>query len=186
MMFPSYTKSDAPADSLPLIERSLATYGFLPNLHAVLAAAPATYKAYLDTFELLEKHSTLSPLEQQIVFQTANFHNRCHYCLPGHSMLMTLQKMPDAIIEALREGEPLADVKLEALRLYTQRLLEHQGHLSQAEIQDFVLAGYKERQALEVLVGLACKLLSNYTNALARTPLDEPIKSFAWTHPAER
>ena len=29
-------------------------------------------------------------------------------------------------------------------------------------------------------------VLSNFTNALARTELDEPVKAFAWTHPAER
>jgi len=185
-MFPLLTKDTAPAEALPLMERSIAAYSFVPNLHAVLAAAPITYRAYLDTFEAFEKHSSFSPLEQQIIFQTANFQNRCHYCLPGHTMLMTLQKMPAEIIQALREGRPLADAKLEALRLYTQRLIDKRGHLTQGEVHDFLRVGYNERHALEVLVGLAAKLLSNFTNALAHTPLDEPIKTFEWKHPAER
>src|SRR5690242_11289677 len=49
-MFKLLTKETAPDESAPLVDRSVATYGFLPNLHAVLAAAPATYQAYLDTF----------------------------------------------------------------------------------------------------------------------------------------
>lgn len=34
--------------------------------------------------------------------------------------------------------------------------------------------------------GLATKLLSHFTNALAHTDLNEPVKPFAWVHPADR
>ena len=185
-MFKLLTKQTAPAESAPLVDRSVATYGFLPNLHAVLAAAPAAYQAYLDTFDLFEKYTSLSPLEQQVVFQTSNYENRCHYCMPGHSMLMTLKKMPGDVIQALREGTPIADKKLEALRVYTRRLIERRGHVSEMELREFLAAGYTERQALEVLVGLASKLISNFTNAIADTPIDEPVKPFAWKHPQDR
>jgi hypothetical protein len=33
---------------------------------------------------------------------------------------------------------------------------------------------------LEVLVGVAMKTLSNYTNHIAETPLDEQLQAFAW------
>lgn len=113
MTFKSYTKEDAPKDSLPLIEQSLKNYGFLPKLHSILAEAPATYQAYLDTFALFEHNTSFTPLEQQVVFMTANFENACHYCIPGHSFLMTYKGMPADILEALREGKPLKDKKLE-------------------------------------------------------------------------
>ena len=182
-MFNYLSKDTAPVESTPLIERSMRSYGFLPKLHAILAESPATYKAYLDTFELFENGTTLSPLERQIVFQISNYENNCSYCMPGHTFLMKLAKMPDPVIEALREGNPLEDKRLEALRLYTQRLLRQKGHLSESEINEFFDAGYTRRQSLEVLVGLASKLLSNFTNALARTELDDPVKKYAWTHP---
>lgn len=185
-MFDYLTKDTAPAESVPLIERSIRTYAFLPKLHAVLAVSPAAYQAYLDTFEYFEKKTTLTPLEQQVVFQTSNYENDCQYCMPGHTFLMKLAKMPDTVIEALREGKPIADQRLEALHLYTQRLLTQRGHLSEAEIKEFIDAGYTRRQALDVLVGLAAKLVSNFTNALARTELDDPVKPYAWTHPDRR
>jgi alkylhydroperoxidase family enzyme len=112
-MFAYHTKETAPKESLPQIEQSVAAYGFLPNLHKVLAEAPATYEAYNHLFALFAKQTTLSPLEQQVVMMTANFENRCHYCTAGHSMLMKLSGMPAEHIEALREGRPLADAKLE-------------------------------------------------------------------------
>jgi AhpD family alkylhydroperoxidase len=185
-MFTYHSKETAPADSRPLIERSIATYTFLPNLHAVLAEAPAAYRAYLDTFELFERYTTLSPLEQQVVFQTANYENRCHYCLPGHTMLMQMAGMPQDVIAALRDGTPIADRRLEALRVYARRLIERRGHLSDTEIEEFFAAGFSRRQALEVIVGLASKTISNFTNAIARTELDGPVKALAWVHPSER
>lgn len=185
-MFKSYTKENAPKESLPQIERSLKNYGFLPKLHEILAEAPATYQAYLDTFGLFENHTTFTPLEQQVVFMTANYENNCHYCVPGHSFLMTLKKMPADVIESLREGKPIKDEKLQALRTYARLLIEKRGHLEDAEIQAFLSAGYTQRQALEVLVGLAAKLISNYTNSLAKTELDDVSKPHDWVHPKER
>jgi alkylhydroperoxidase family enzyme len=185
-MFTYHTIESAPAESLPLIEHSIAAFGFLPKLHQVLAAAPATYEAYSRTFDLFEKATTLTPLEQQVVFMTANYENRCHYGTAGHSMLMTMMKMPAAHIAGLRDGEPLADAKLEALRGFTRALIERRGHVGDAALRAFLEAGYTQRQALEVLTGLAAKLISNFTNALAHTQLDEPVKPFAWQHPAER
>ncbi len=184
-MFTYYTKENAPQETAPQIEQSLKNYGFLPKLHAVLAEAPAAYKAYLDTFALFENNTTLTPLEQQVVFQTANFENNCHYCMPGHSALMNLKNMPGDVIEALREGKPIKDEKLEALRSYTQLMCVKSGHLSEEELEAFLSAGYTNRQALEVLVGLAAKLISNYTNALAHTELDDISKPYAWVHPKE-
>lgn len=185
-MFKYFTKEDAPKDSLPQIERSLKNYGFLPTLHQILAGAPAAYQAYLDTFALFEHHTTFSPLERQVVFMTANYENNCHYCVPGHSFLMTLKKMPADVIESLREGQPIEDAKLEALRTYTRRLIDKRGHLDETEIKAFLDASYTERQALEVLVGLAAKLISNFANSLAHTVLDDVSKPHAWIHPKDR
>lgn len=181
--FKYFDQKTAPTESLPLIDRSIRTYDFLPKLHAVMAEAPATYRAYLDTFELFEYETTLTSLEQQVVFQTANYRNRCHYCLAGHTYIMKAAGMPEDVIEALRAGTPIRDVRLEALRVYASRLIEQRGQLSNHELLEFLNAGFTSRQALEVLVGLAAKLLSNFTNALAHTGLDDPVKSYAWVPP---
>lgn len=185
-MFTYHTAATAPAESSALIEQSVKTFGFLPKLHQVLAAAPATYEAYSHTFDLFQKATTLTPLEQQIVFMTSNYENRCHYCTAAHSMLMGMMKMPAEHIAALRDGEPLADAKLEALRGFTRALIERRGHVGDGQLRDFLDAGYTQRQALEVLTGLAAKLISNFANALAHTEVDEPVKAFAWQHPADR
>jgi alkylhydroperoxidase family enzyme len=132
------------------------------------------------------KNTSLTPVEQQVVFMTSNFENNCHYCIPGHTWMMKAAKMPDDVIEALREGTPLPDPKLQALHVYTKELLDNRGHIGEDRLQAFLDAGYTKQQALEVLTGLSAKLISNFTNAITHTEVDEPMKAFAWTHPSER
>jgi AhpD family alkylhydroperoxidase len=151
-----------------------------------MAAAPALYEAYLGTSRLFEGATTLSPLEQQVVLMTASYVNDCGYCVPGHTHLMKATGMPDEVVEALREGTPIGDSRLEALRTFARRLVEARGHLGPEEVRAFLAAGYSHRQALEVLVGLAAKMFSNYTHALAGVEVDPGTRGFAWTHPARR
>jgi len=185
-MFTYHEVDTAPEASKPLMEASLKGFGMIPNLHKVLAEAPATYEAYNTVFNLFMKNTTLSPLEQQVVFMTANFENNCHYCVPGHTWMMHAGKMPEEVIEALREGTDIPDAKLQALHLYAKELLDNRGHIGDDRLQAFLEAGYNKRQALEVLTGLSAKLISNFTNALAHTEPDAAFQKYAWTHPSER
>lgn len=185
-MFTYHDLESAPEESRPLIEQSQKTMGMLPNLHKVLAEAPATYETYNTAFGLFMKNTTLSPLEQQVVFMTANFENNCHYCIPGHTWMMHSAGMPQDVIEALREGSAIPDAKLQALHDFTKGLLDHRGHIGDEKLQAFLDAGFTKRQALEVLTGLASKLISNFTNALAHTEPDAPFQQYAWTHPDQR
>ncbi|MBD1390906.1 carboxymuconolactone decarboxylase family protein [Neiella sp. HB171785] len=185
-MFTYYELDNAPEESKPLMEQSLKGFGMLPNLHKILAEAPATYEAYNTTFSLFMNNTTLSPIEQQVVFMTSNFENNCHYCVPGHTWMMKAGKMPEEVIEALREGTVIPDAKLQALHDFAKALLDQRGHIGDDKLQAFLAAGYSKRQALEVLTGLASKLISNFTNALTHTEVDAPMKAFAWTHPSQR
>lgn len=185
-MFSYHTAETAPQESRALLEQSQKNMGMVPNLHRVLAEAPATYETYNTAFGLFMKNTTLSPLEQQVVFMTANFENNCHYCVPGHTWMMHAGKMPEAVIEALREGTAISDPKLQALHDFAKALLDQRGHIGDEKLQEFLDAGFTKRQALEVLTGLASKLISNFTNALAHTEPDAAFQKYAWQHPDER
>lgn len=186
-MFTYYTKETAPAESKPLIDQSIRMFGFLPNLSKIMAEAPITYEVFNTAYTLFSSKSAFSPVEQQVIMMTANFENQCHYCIAGHSWVMkTFQNIPEDVIAALRDGRPPADMRLGALHVFTSQLIEKRGHIGDAELQKFLDAGYTKRQALEVLTGLAAKLITNFTNALAHTELDDPMKPFVWTHPDKR
>lgn len=51
------------------------------------------------------------------------------------------------------------------------------------QMQAFFDVGYSDQQALEVILALAVKLISNYTNSIAGTPLDKEAMSKVWKKP---
>ena len=89
----------------------------------------------------------------------------------------------EAELEALRDGSPLADPKLEALRAFASAVVQELGWVSEEEVDGFLAAGFEREQVLDVVVGVAYKTLSNYTNHLAGTPLDSAFAAFAWEPP---
>jgi alkylhydroperoxidase family enzyme len=186
VMFTYHTRETAPADSLPLIELSIKTYGFFPKMHQILAEAPLTYEMYNTALDGLSNRSTFSPAEQELIMLTASYENRGNYSMAGHTMRAQRKHVPADVIAALRDGVALTDAKLEALRTFVRSMLEKRGHVGDDELLKFLNAGYSKRQALEVLTGLAAKLISDFTNALARTELDDAVKPLSWTHPSER
>ena len=182
-MFTYHTPETAPKESVAILENAQKNYGMIPNLHAILAEAPTTYEAYNWLYTKFTSETTLSPLEQQVVMMTINFENNCHYCVPAHTWIMKSAGMPEDVIASLRKGETLSDTKLEALRVFTKELWVKSGRVEEAQVIKFLDAGYTKRQSLEIMTGLATKLISNFTNALTNTDVDVPFKEFAWTAP---
>jgi alkylhydroperoxidase family enzyme len=90
-------------------------------------------------------------------------------------------KVPEALIQAVRDGLPLADAKLQALRHFTEVLVERRGWAPESEVEAFRAAGYSPRQIIEVVAFVSHKTLSNYLNHLAETPLDAAFAPLAWT-----
>ncbi|WP_405250910.1 carboxymuconolactone decarboxylase family protein [Dokdonia sp. Asnod3-C12] len=169
----------APQESKPLLENSLKSFGMLPGLHGVLAESPQILKAYQELHELFT-NSSFNEDELTVVWQTINVEHACHYCVPAHTGIAKMMKVDDAIIEALRNETPLEDAKLEALRTFTLSLTRNRGNVSQEDLTAFYAAGYGERQVLDIILGLSQKVISNYTNHIANTPVDAAFEKFAW------
>jgi hypothetical protein len=87
--------------------------------------------------------------------------------------LAKMQKMEPAVIAALRNGTEIPDRKLEALHRFTTLVVRSRGWVSDADTDAFLAAGYTQRNVLEVILGVATKVMSNYTNHVAHTQLDQ-------------
>ena len=177
-----YSIGDAPEDSKESLIQAKEIFGFLPNVEAVSAEAPTLLKAGMVLWELFGTTS-FSPIEQQVVYLTANFTHNCHYCMAVHSALADAVNMSAEDLEALRQGTPLSDPKLQALRQFTQRMIETRGWVEKSEILAFMAHGYTKQQVLEIVLGIAMKVIHNYTNHIAETPLDEVFQPYAWSRP---
>lgn len=181
--FTAYTAETAPEAARPTLGAAKAAFGFVPNLQAHMAESPELLAGYSALWDLFSK-STLTPHEQQVVYLTSNFENECHYCMAGHTTLAKMQKMDPAVIQALRDGTPLPDAKLEALHKFATLVVRNRGWVSDADVDAFLAAGYTRRNVLEVVLGVATKVMSNYTNHIVHTPLDAFMKGNEWSKPA--
>lgn len=184
--FKLHNLATAPVAAVPILEAANKGLGFIPNLYAHLAEAPSALEAYKNLGALLEK-SSLTPAEQQVVLISVSVENVCAYCVAAHSFLArNMVKIADNIIAALRSGQTLPNQKLNALSVFAKAVVHKRGWVGGSrELNDFFAAGYTQQNALEVVLGVAMKTLSNYTNHLTDTPLDAAFASEAWEAPSQ-
>jgi uncharacterized peroxidase-related enzyme len=171
------TASDAAKNDLRQVQEK---HRFIPNLLGLMANAPPVLTAYLTLGELFEQTS-LSPLERQIVLLAASVANECDYCVAAHSVTGKMHQVPADAIAAIREGRSLSVARWQALRLLTQDIVTKQGWPDDDVIAHFIDVGFSASQVLEVILGVAMKTLSNYTNHLAATPLDSQFAGAEWS-----
>jgi alkylhydroperoxidase family enzyme len=179
--FPIHTLESAPQASRALLEDSNKAFGRLPGLHATMAEAPALLEGYKQLHRLFAQETSFDKDELTVVWQAINVEHACHYCVPAHTGIAKMMKVDDAISDALRDETPLPNAHLEALRTFTLQVVRQRGDVSDPQVQAFLDAGYTKRQILEVVLGVAQKVMSNYTNHLAQTPVDAPMQKFGWT-----
>lgn len=184
--FKLHNLATAPVAAVPILHAAEKGLGFVPNLYAHLAEAPVALEAYKDLGALLEK-SSLTPTEQQVVLIAVSVKNNCAYCVAAHSFLArNMVKVPDNILAALRSGQPLPDAKLNALATFAKAVVRERGWVAGSqELNAFFSAGYTPQNALEVVLGVTMKTLSNYANHLTDTPLDAAFASEAWESPED-
>lgn len=181
--FTLHDETTAPDESKPLLANSKKAYGMIPGLHAVMAEAPGLLEAY-QTVHQLFVNSSFDKDELTVVWQTVNVENACHYCVPAHTGIAKSMGVDDAITDALRNETPLPNARLEALRDFTLTVVRDRGNVDDDAVQSFLDAGFTKRQILEVILGYSQKVMSNYTNHLADTPVDKPFQKFEWQQAA--
>lgn len=177
--FTLHTVETAPEKSKSILEQSQKTNGMLPNLHAVMAEAPGLLEGY-QVLHKLFMDSSFDAEELTVVWQTINVEHNCTYCVPAHTAIAHSMKVSNNLIEALRNREAMPTEKLQVLHETTLAMVRERGIVSDDVVQKFYAAGYGQRQLLEIILCLSQKVMSNYTNHVAETPLDETFKKFAW------
>lgn len=175
--FTIHTVETAPEAAKPILEGAEKGLGFVPNLYATMAQSPELLKAYTQLAAAIEANS-LSVNERTVVWQTINVAAECHYCVPAHTAVGKMQGADDSITASIRAGTPLEDRKLEALRVFTQHMYDSRGSVTEEQLQALFAAGYDNTTVLDVILGLSHKTISNYTNQIAKTPIDAAFASF--------
>ena len=169
--FISHDLDSAPPSAREILAENQRRFGFVPSPLARLAASPLALQAALAGLTAFE-HSSLAPLEREVVAMTMGVKNGCHYCVSLHRRLLKALDAPAGLVEALAQGDRLEAPKLEAVRVFTLALLERTGDVSDEAWQQFLAAGFERAAALEVVVGVAAYTLTTFANRLTQAPLE--------------
>ncbi|MDG2005435.1 MAG: carboxymuconolactone decarboxylase family protein [Novosphingobium sp.] len=174
-----FTTDDAPLASAKILAALKAGLGFVPNIHGVFAASPTALKALTGLNEAFDQ-SSFSAAEREVISLTTSVFNECGYCVAGHSTFARMAGVSPATIGALRANETSEDQRLNALSRFTRALLRKRGAIDETEMQEFMVAGFRREQMLDLLVGIAAKTMTNFASKATNTPLDMAFVDDAW------
>jgi uncharacterized peroxidase-related enzyme len=168
----------APAGSRAFVDRAITNNGFLPNLIGILANSPPALETYL-TVSGINGRSSLTLAEREVVQITAARIHGCEFCVAGHTAV-ALKKagLETAAVAALQRGEPTGDAKLDAVRVFVERVIATRGAVPDGDLAAFRAAGFDDAQALEVVLGISLATLCNFANNLGQSPINPQLQAF--------
>ena len=145
-----------------------------------MANMPAVLEHYTASYAVFREAAGFTPAEQETVFLTISEPNGCHYCVAAHSMLADMMSgVPKDAIDALRKGDTPKDGRLGALSEFTRRMTLLRGAVEKDDVDCFLAAGFTNQHVFGVILAIACKTFSNYTNHLVATEVDAAMAAYA-------
>jgi len=177
-MFTQHTIESAPSASRRAMTAVSTKQGYLPAGVGLLAESPETLEGFLrmtGTFDAC----TLDAMAREVVIMTIAVRNGCHLCVAMHTARLATLGADAALVADLRTGAPLGDARLEAVRVFTLRVLDTTGGVGEESLNDLLGHGFTRRNALEIVLGIGTYTLSTLANRLTGAPVDEELRAFA-------
>lgn len=164
----------------PLLAGAQKSLGFIPNMYANMAINPGVLSTYLHGYADFREHSGFTSQEQEVVFLAISMTNGCSYCGAAHSMLADkVSGVKPEVLAAIREGKTIPDEKLKALYQFAVDMVETQGKVSKEQGDAFRQAGYGDQHVTSVILAIAVKTLSNYSNHFFEPAVDSAFADYA-------
>jgi len=176
-MFTEHTIESAPAAARRAMSATANHFGYLPSGVGLMATSPELLDGFLKLNGLFEG-STLDPIAREVLVMTIATRNGCRLCVAMHTARLTALDADAELIAALRMGAALADPRLDAVRVFTVRVLERAGDVGDDALRAFLAHGYTEQNALEVVLGIGTYTMSTLANRLTGARVDEPLREF--------
>lgn len=177
--FVLHTADTAPAESKPLLATVAKRFGFLPNVYAHLAEAPATLEALLQLSAIFTRTS-LTERQRHLLLLTTSVENRCSFCVAAHTRGAAVGGVQQDAIASIRSGELPEHPEDAALVSFVRAVTRSRGFVSESELYAFFSRGFTSRNALEVVLGVTLKILTNYANHMTHTDLNVELSEYRW------
>lgn len=165
----------------PILEEAKKRIGYVPNIYGMMANSAGLLGSYTSGDRSFRENSLFNNSEKEIIYLTISRENECHYCVAVHSTLSdTMSKVPREITDAIRDGKEVPDKKYAVLVKFTRAMVVSRGRPTRQDINDFLSIGYSDHHVLEIILAIAVKTMSNYSNQLFQTPVDEMFQGREW------
>ena len=173
---------DAEPEAKEILEAAKKKLGFVPNMYNAMANSPGLLNTYIQGYGSFREKSGFSSIEQEVIFLAISQVNGCEYCMAAHSFLAEAASgVPSDVTAAIRDGKQVPEIQLSALSVFTRLMVTKRGLPSQSDVDAFLSSGYKEKDILEIIHSIAIKTISNYTNHIFHTEVDNIFAPHIWT-----
>lgn len=156
--------------SAAILDAARKQMGMTPNVHRVMAHAPALLVGYAGLARSLEQGLLPKRMREQVALAVAT-RTGCDYCLAAHRAAGRFAKLSPAEIAAAERGEA-SDPKEAAGLALAIELLARVGDADDATLAAARNAGFSDAELVELAGQVALNVLTNTVNRLARTPND--------------
>ncbi len=166
------TRDEVTPDNQAIFDNLKANLGMTPNLYAAYAHSKTALGTYL-AFQNSSK-GALTNKEREAINLVVSQANGCRYCQSAHTVLGKMNGFTEDQIISLRQGHS-EDAKLNALVAFAKEVVEKKGRVSEATRTAFHAAGYDTGHAVDTLMVVGDKIISNYLHNLGQFPIDFPV-----------
>ena len=179
---PLKSSNEAEPEAKALLEATQKKMGFVPNMYKAMANSSGLLNTYIQGYNAFREKSGFSSIEQEVIFLSISQANGCEYCMAAHSFLAEAASgVPSDVTAAILNDKPIPEMQLSTLSIFTHVMVEKRGLPEQAEVDAFFSAGYNDKHILEIIHAIAIKTISNYTNHIFLTEVDNMFSAHTWT-----
>lgn len=171
--------SSANEEQSEILDGAKKQIGFIPNMYAGMVNSPGLLNTYLYGYQEFRSKSDFTSAEQEVVFLAISVENGCHYCTAAHSTLAANQSgVPKNVLAAIRNNSAIPDHKLDAVYALAVEMNNSRGRPDPDIVEHFLKAGYTEAHILSIILAISVKVISNYSNHLFDTEVDEMFTAY--------
>jgi AhpD family alkylhydroperoxidase len=180
--FPVHTLDSAPEQSKPSLEALRGAFGMLPNLVGAMSTSPVLIGSLVGLFQKVHGGS-FSEDQVQVLLLTNAVTNACSWAVAFHTGLALQAGVDPADVKAIRERATPPNPKTAALSTLARTLIEKRGRLDDADVSQFLEAGFDKARLLEVIGVVAASTITNYTGSVTKPTVEAAFKEYAWSAP---
>ncbi len=173
-------KGNATFEQAELLEAIEGKLGMVPNFLKVFANSPSALRAFLGLHSISEEGSLDLKTRERIALGVAQ-QNACQYCVSAHTAIGRKAGLSGSEIEANRAGGS-EDAKAASAVKFARAIAEHNGEVTNAELQEVRDAGFSEADIVEIITHVGMNVLTNILGKASRVAIDFPSVELELSH----